>query len=176
MFKLLIVLIFLSFGCLGEVPTSPPPLTEEVLLKTATPLLGMTAVDDFSSDIEEPNASEGGAMEMQRYFSTTVIAQIDNCLAKTQLVFNKWLTEHALIPTQQNQTENTLVLRIWDKEKKGLFEASYELNKAKSYVRTSLDYFEINGNKLQIETIKTISSTYHLAQLWTNLSAAIECD
>lgn len=177
MFKNLIILIFFSFCCIGEEQTHTTPLTEEeILLKVPTALIGMTAVDDFSSDIEEPNASEGGAMEMQRYFSTTVIAQVDNCLAKTQSVFKKWLTVHALIPSQQNQTANSLVLRIWDKDKKGLFEAAYELNKAKSYVRTSLDYFQINGNKLQIETIQTMITTYHLAQLWKDLSEAIECD
>ena len=136
----------------------------------------MTSVDDFSSDIEEPNASAGGAMEMQRYFSTTVLAKLKNCQANTQTVFQKWYTGHGLIPSQEKIAESSMVIRIWDKEKNGIFEAKYELNKADSYVRSSLDYYQKNGKKLSIETITTLIEHYQLSLLWQVLSEAMSCD
>ncbi|MBA6415567.1 hypothetical protein H4J50_06015 [Colwellia sp. 6M3] len=66
MFKNLIILMLFSFYCLGKESVNTIALTEEkIILNIPTPLIGMTAVDDFSSAIEEPNASAGGAMEMQ---------------------------------------------------------------------------------------------------------------
>lgn len=169
-------IIFLLVPFLAFSKTKAPPIVNSILLQPPTPLLGITAIDDFLSDVEEPNASAGGAMEMQRYFSTIVISELDNCLSSTQKVFNDWYTSHGLIPSQQKQTKTSLTIHIWDKEAKGIFEAGYKLSQQPPYVRISLDYFQLNGDKLPVETIQTMANGYQLAKLWQNLSKAIECD
>ncbi len=177
MFKNLIILMFFSFCCLGKESTNAGVLMDEsIFLNTPTPLIGMTSVDDFSSDIEEPNASAGGAMEMQRYFTTTILAKLQNCQAKTRTVFQAWYVGHGLIPSQEKIAESSMVIRIWDKEKNGIFEAKYELNQTESYVRSSLDYYQKNGKKLPIETITALIEHYQLSLLWQALSEAMSCD
>ncbi|ARD44448.1 hypothetical protein [Colwellia sp. PAMC 21821] len=177
MFKNLIILIFFSFCCLGKEPVNAIALTDEkIILNVPTPLIGVTAVDDFSSAIEEPNASAGGAMEMQRYFTVTVLAKLKNCQANTRTVFQTWYTGHGLIPSQEKIDEYSMVIRIWDKDKNGIFEAKYELNQAESYVRSSLDYYQKSGKKLPIETITEMIEHYQLSLLWQTLSEAMSCD
>lgn len=177
MFKNLIILMLFSFCCLGKESVNTIALTEEkIILNIPTPLIGMTAVDDFSSAIEEPNASAGGAMEMQRYFTTTILAKLKNCQAKTRTAFQEWYAGHGLIPSQEKIAESSMVIRIWDKEKNGIFEAKYELNQTESYVRSSLDYYQKNGKKLPIETITAMIEHYQLSLLWQALSEAMSCD
>tara|TARA_R110001599_G_C12266998_1_gene660930 strand:- start:1832 stop:2341 length:510 start_codon:yes stop_codon:yes gene_type:complete len=169
--------VFLSLCCEGEVQETTFTFDEELIVQQKpTPLLGMTAVDDFSSDVDEPNASAGGAMEMQRFFSTMVLADLENCLKNTSTVFKKWYVKHGLIPSQQNQSDNSMMIRIWDADKNGIFEAGYELNTTKSYVRASLDYYQKNGKQLPIETIKIMIERYKLSVLWNDLTEAIACE
>ncbi|MBA6415566.1 hypothetical protein H4J50_06010 [Colwellia sp. 6M3] len=115
-------------------------------------------------------------MEMQRYFTTTILAKLKNCQAKTRTAFQEWYAGHGLIPSQEKIAESSMVIRIWDKEKNGIFEAKYELNQTESYVRSSLDYYQKNGKKLPIETITAMIEHYQLSLLWQALSEAMSCD
>ncbi|GAA6152851.1 hypothetical protein [Pseudoteredinibacter isoporae] len=145
-------------------------------LSNPTPLIGITAVDDVMSDIQEPNASEGGAMGMQRFFTTKMVAALNNCVSQTQQVYRGWYKQFTLLPVSENIEKFKMTSRVWDKEKKGLFEASYMLDQEKRYIRTALDYYRITGEKVSPAAIESLISTYQLNALWNKLSEAMECD
>lgn len=145
------------------------------LEKPATPLLGITAVDDVFSDINEPEAHEGGAMGMQRFFSTKVISKLSTCTDDVHRVFSNWLAESELTPVDEIKSEHKLTILVWDKQRQGLFEAGYVLNIEQQYVRASLDYYSIDGQKVSPSSIKPLLDTYNLTALWNNISGALEC-
>lgn len=164
--------------CCVEASAMEPPkaIDDKILSKNPTPLMGMTSVDDFATEFEEPNAHEGGGIEMQRYFSTAVVLQLKNCRDAIDAVFIKWYQEQGLIPSQRLETKETLTVRIFDKENKGLFEAGYVFNTRPTYVRASLDYYDLSGNKLAPEVIEPLLVTYKLDSLWDDLSGALKCE
>ena len=154
----------------------PEPPDAAIFAKPPTPFIGITAIDDPMSDFEEPNASSRGAMEMQRFFSTTVVASLDDCLESINQVFVDWYSQHKLIPSQAIRKDDKLQLRIWDKSLQGIFEGGYQFNKQPAYIRASLDYFTLDGKKLPLVAIKSMIGDYKLNQLTTDLRGAMECE
>ncbi|MEC8812948.1 MAG: hypothetical protein VXY23_16680 [Pseudomonadota bacterium] len=141
-----------------------------------TPLIGLTAIDDPMNDYEEPNASARGGMEMQRYFSTTVVGKLQDCLAGIDKVLSEWTAANKLIPVEHIKTEHQLTLRIWDRTLTGIFEGGYRFDKGKSYVRASLDYFSLKGDQLPLAAIESMLGEYGMDQLTTNLQGALQCE
>ncbi len=175
-FQLLICVSLLLLSTFSFAVEKQLPFDVKVLEQKAVPLMGITSVDDLDVEFEEPNAHAGGGMEMQRFFSTTIINKLSNCRNEIDGVFTQWTAQHGLVPSQRLQTSDTLVLRIMDKGQRGLFEAGYVFNQRPSYVRASLDYYELNGNKISPETSGEMLTSYHLSKLWTDLSEALKCD
>ena len=171
------ILVGLLMCCVGTSAMEPPQaIADKVLSNEPTPLMGLTSVDDFATEFEEPNANDRGGIEMQRYFSTTVVAQLQNCRDEIDAVFIQWYQEQGLIPSQRLEAKETFTVRLFDKENKGLFEAAYVFNTHPAYVRASLDYYDLSGNKLAPEMIGPILAAYNLDHLWDDLSGALKCE
>lgn len=149
---------------------------EPLVLGNPTPLIGITGVDDVMSTVEEPNASEGGAMGMQRFFTTKIVAALNNCVSQTRSAFVTWYSGYDLLPASEKIEQYRMTTRVWDKSRQGLFEAGYELNQNEKFIRASLDYYRLNGEKVSPASIESLISTYQLNALWNELSEAMECD
>ncbi|MEM5495945.1 hypothetical protein WNY77_00910 [Paraglaciecola mesophila] len=168
--------VTVSLICFSFLLPSCATADESLNLVNPAPLIGITGVDDFMSDIEEPNASAAGAMGMQRFFTTKMVGALNNCVSQTGGVFVNWYSEFSLLPVSEEIEPLKMKTRIWDKERKGIFEAHYLLDKDKKYMRVSLDYYRINGEKVSPASINSLITTYQLNSLWTKLSEAMECD
>lgn len=138
-------------------------------------LLGITLVDSIDSDIEEPNEASGGAMEMQRFFATLVVAELNNCLKSVQSSFDQWMKDQRLLASKQTVSADKLNLLIISRDKTGLFDTGYVVEKEKSYVRVYIDYFDISGNKLAVEAIESLIKEYSLSNFWDDLKESMEC-
>lgn len=148
---------------------------EVVHRQGSVPLVGITMVDNIDSDIEEPNEASGGAMEMQRFFATLVVGKLNNCLKNVQSSFDKWMKDQKLLASKETVAVDKLNLLIISRDKKGLFDTGYIVNKDKSYVRVYIDYFDTSGNKLAIEAIESLIKDYDLSAFWSDLKESMEC-
>ena len=142
-----------------------------------TPLIGIMAVDDEESKVREPEAPKAGGMEMSRFFSTHVHQELISCGKTISTEFKEWIKENKLIPTIQRYADDSVFIHVWDKDQKGMFEASYKMSSGESAnVRVALDYYSITGQKLAIETINSLLAKYEISALWDDLAEALECD
>lgn len=144
--------------------------------QTLNPLLGITGVADEDSEHFEPNAAEGGALGMERYFSTRMYAEIKPCGDQVHVAFMTWIKGNNLLATENTKAPNRILIRVWDKPRKGLFEAVYFSSQDYSHARVSLDYYNLKGHKLSPEVIAPLISEYGLSKLTSDLEVAMGCN
>ncbi|KAF7786349.1 hypothetical protein PRUB_a0884 [Pseudoalteromonas rubra] len=161
--------------CILSVCSSALANDEVVHRQGSVPLVGITLVDSIDSDIEEPNEASGGAMEMQRFFATLVVGKLNNCLKSVQSSFEQWMKAQKLLASKEVVAADKFNLLIISRDKKGLFDTGYVVDKDMSYVRVYIDYFDISGNKLAIEAIESVIKDYDLSDLWSDLKESMEC-
>ena len=168
-FQRIVAVLFLSICLVNTVSANTAQGTK-------TPLIGITAVTDEESSVVEPEAAPGGALEMSRFFATHLVANLVKCGNSVESVFGDWLKTHGLIPLKKTTMPDRYFMRVWDHDKRGVFEGRYQINNKTQSIRVSLDFYDISGKKLVIQDVNKVLSTYKLADLWESLAEAIECD
>jgi hypothetical protein len=142
----------------------------------ATPLLGITGIADADTEVVEENAAEGGAMGMEKYFSTQLQVNLKACGQSVSKVIHAWVKDNNLVPVEEKIKPDTLLVRAWSTDQKGIFEAKYKTNEKPPFIRASLDYYATNGKALPIEIIGSFLKKYKISNLYKSLSEAIQCD
>lgn len=141
-----------------------------------TPMMAISGFDsERTKKFKDPDAGDGGAWGMDRYFGTYDYGIMKACGLTFVEIIRQWVADNELRISKSKAGNEFYKARVWRKDLKGLFEVRYVFASDASWARVAVSYYPLTGEELDPALVPELADEFNLDKLWSKLQLGMAC-